>query len=261
MMKNFYIGLMLAISTLITAAACSVKEKRDTCPCRMILDFSEVDVNAYADMRVFVSGEAETLCDEYSVPEGFFPMYEILIPRSDVAVNVYSGEEDCFKRGEGIVIPYGEDCPRIFMHSAIVNASGESVRDTVIMHKNHCVVELYIDNDDDLEYDLRVKGNISGYGRDGSPVKGEFSFIPVPDAECRYMVIIPRQVDESLLLEIDDGTEVLKTVSLGKLIAAGGYDWEASDLEDLTVHIDWAMTSVTVAVSGWDWVYESEIVI
>ena len=63
------------------------------------------------------------------------------------------------------------------------------------------------------------------------------------------------------MLEIDDGTEVLKRFALGEYLVGGGYDWTEDDLEDVKVVIDWSMTAVTLVVQGWDWVREYEIVI
>lgn len=252
---------MLLLSVLLSSVACSVKEQRDGCPCRLVLDFTDVDTLALASLRVSVSDAAGPVYERSSASGDFFPEFGISVPRCEIDVNVYSGEEDCFDPVKGIVIPYGEDCPHIFMHSSSVDARCESVRDTVRMRKNHCIMDLYMDKEEDSAYELCLKGKVSGYGPDGRPVAGDFSFCPSADKGHAYRACLPRQLDSSLMLEIDDGSEVLKTFALGEYIAAGGYDWDAPDLEDLTVHIDWAMTAVTLTVSGWDWVYECEIVI
>lgn len=261
MIKKTYVGLMLLLSVLLSSAACSVKEQRDDCPCRLVLDFTDVDTLALASLRVSVSDAAGPVYERSSASGDFCPEFGISVPRCEIDVNVYSGEEDCFDPGKGIVIPYGEDCPHIFMYSSSVDARCESVRDTVRMRKNHCIMDLYMDKEEDSAYELCLKGKVSGYGPDGRPVAGDFSFCPSADKGHAYRACLPRQLDSSLMLEIDDGSEVLKTFALGEYIAAGGYDWDAPDLEDLTVHIDWAMTAVTLTVSGWDWVYECEIVI
>ena len=63
------------------------------------------------------------------------------------------------------------------------------------------------------------------------------------------------------MLEVNDGTEVLKIFALGEYVVAGGYDWTAEELEDVEVIIDWAQTEVSIQIKGWDWVREYEIVI
>lgn len=263
MMKKSYCALILSLLPwLICLWGCSVKEDRDVCPCDLVLDLSEMDVDRYEKLRVFVADASGPVYQYYSDFTDFWPEYGLLVPRSELTVNVCSGEGECFDDHKGVLIPYGEDCPRIFMYSSVVDARCESVRDTVNLYKNHCVADIYLEKDDaDSRYELCLKGNVCGYGMDGQPMRGEFSYRPAGNPDQGYKVCLPRQLDTSLILEIDDGSEVLKTFALGEYIVAGGYDWNAPDLEDITVHINWTVTSVILTVSGWDWIYECEIVI
>lgn len=263
MIKKYYYSLLNCFLLLMVfLSGCSVKEQREACPCQLVLDLAKIDKDSCNDLRLSVSSADGPIYNQRSVIDEFWPEYTIAVPRSELAVNVYSGEGECFDQTKGIRIPYGEECPRIYMHSSLVDTRYETVRETVEIHKNHCVVDLYLENDAaDSRYELCLKGNVCGYGWDGQPVQGEFSFRPDGDSDRCYRACLPRQLDASLMLEIDDGSEVLKTFSLGEYIVAGGYDWDAQDLEDLTVHINWTLTSVILTVSGWDWIYECEIVI
>lgn len=252
---------LLLVLTVFSVAGCSVKEQRDDCPCRLVLDFSETDTGRMDEMRVVITENDETVYERYSDVEDFLPEHVISVSKNDISLFVCSDDRDCFEADNGIVIPQGQDCPRLHMYCREVNARVETFRDTVQMSRNHCVMTIYMENLSSSEYELCVKGNVNGYGLDGRPRKGNFSFSPARDEDSGYVVSLPRQLDSSLLLEIDDGTEVLKTFALGEYIKAGGYDWTASDLEDFTVHVNWAVTKVSLTVSGWDWVYECEIVI
>lgn len=258
MIKRSYI---MAAMMVTLAAGCSVKESREGCPCRMVMDFTDVDTVAVKDVRLYVDDGKELVCDVELDAGDFFPEYSASVPRTQLYVNVYDGDDGLLEHGKGICIPYGEDCPHLYMHSAVVEADGESFEEKVSLHKNHCMMTLYLDKQDSFAYDLCVKGNVDGYSMDGTPHQGEFSYVLEADASQVYKVVLPRQTDPSLVLEIDDGTEVLKRFALGEYIVAGGYDWDAPDLEDVTVHVDWAVTSVSISVSGWNWVYECEIVI
>ena len=257
-MKRAY---MMAVMLMMFAAGCSVKESRDGCPCRLVMDFTDVDTVAVRDVRLYVDDGQECVCDMELEACDFFPECSFSVPRSRLYVNVYELDGGFLEHGEGIRIPYGEDCPLLYMHSAVVDADGELLEEKVALHKNHCLVTLYLDKQDSFAYDLCVKGNVDGYCMDGTPHQGDFSHVLEADDSQVYKAVLPRQVDPSLVLEIDDGTDVLKRFALGEYIVAGGYDWEALDLEDVTVHVDWAMTTVSISVSGWDWVYECEIVI
>ena len=258
MIKRAYI---MAAMMIMSAAGCSVKESRDGCPCRMVMDFSDVDTVAVRQVRLYVDDRKECVCDMELDAGDFFPEYSASVPRSRMYVNVYEGDSGFLEHGEGIRIPYGMDCPELYMHSAVLETYGEYFEEKINLHKNYCRLTLYLDKQDSFAYDLCVKGNVDGYCMDGTPHQGDFSYVLEADASQVYEVVLPRQIDPSLVLEIDDGSDVLKRFALGEYIVAGGYDWEANDLEDLTVHVDWAMTSVSISVSGWDWVYECEIVI
>jgi hypothetical protein len=106
-----------------------------------------------------------------------------------------------------------------------------------------------------------VRGRVAGYGANGFPINGDF-FYDVEDFSAEaWIMYVPRQTDNSLVLEINDGTAVLKTFALGEYICASGYDWNAADLQDITVGIDYTRTKLTVSIRGWDEVYEFDVVI
>jgi hypothetical protein len=260
MSDNVLCRFLLALS-VFSAAGCTVKEQREDCPCRLVLDFSETDISQMDKIRVNLDNGDLIVCEKYSEAEDFFPEYVISAPREELELMVCSDDKGWFDTAKGIVIPEGQDCPRLYMYSNRVDARSEMFRETVRMHKNHCVMNIYMEGNSSYRYDLCVKGNVNGYGKDGRPRKGDFSYTPSRDEDSGYVVSLPRQSDSSLLLEIDDGTEVLKTFALGEYIKSGGYDWTAPDLEDLTVHVNWAVTTVSITVSAWDWVYECEIII
>ena len=80
-------------------------------------------------------------------------------------------------------------------------------------------------------------------------------------AEDKFTAILPRQMDASLVLEVNDGSETLKNFALGEYVKACGYDWSEDDLKDISVRIDYARTKVVVEVKDWSEVCEFDIVI
>lgn len=252
---------LLKVIPLLILAGCSVKEVRDDCPCRLILDFSETDTLSFRELLAYAVDDVGTVYGAEISAQEFMLEYHLEVMRSRLLVNVCAAAEGRYVPDKGLVIPYGEDCPEIYMHSSDIYAEGEAVRDTVHLHKNHCVLTLTIEKEDSPLYGLCLKGNVNGYGIDGRPSDGVFAYEPLESATREYRAVLPRQKDSSLMLEVDDGTEIVKRFALGELISAGGYDWEAPDLEDLRVHVDWAVTDVVITVQGWGWSYEYEIVI
>ena len=55
--------------------------------------------------------------------------------------------------------------------------------------------------------------------------------------------------------------QVVRTFALGSYIAASGYDWSAPDLEDLTLHVDISVTSVTISTDLWSRTEDIELFI
>lgn len=261
MIKKHLISLGFVLVAASVMMSCSVKEDRNHCPCRLCLDFSGVDTVAVPQVRLYLTTEDAFVENASYRTSTVFPEFVVSVPRTDVYVNVYGSDEGLLQPDKGLVIPYGQDCPRLFSFSSKVDARNEVSRVRVGLHKNHCVMTVVIRKNNELDYGLCIKGNICGYRADGSPMEGRFSYIPSADESGGYSAVLPRQVDSSLMLEVDDSTGVIKEFALGEYISAGGYDWNAEDLEDVEVIIDWAQTSVLLTVQGWDWVKEYEIVI
>ena len=52
---------------------------------------------------------------------------------------------------------------------------------------------------------------------------------------------------------------IVRTFALGSYIAASGYNWTAPDLDDLTLHVDISVTSVTISTDLWSRTEELEV--
>ena len=65
-------------------------------------------------------------------------------------------------------------------------------------------------------------------------------------------VCLPRQRDGSLSLRIlfpDSGD--IRSFPLGEYILQSGYDWNAADLEDIDVEVDFSLTGVSFTIDAW----------
>ena len=47
------------------------------------------------------------------------------------------------------------------------------------------------------------------------------------------------------------GQELMRSFPIGDIIAQSGFDWEAEDLEDIDLTLDYSATQVTFTVNGW----------
>jgi len=246
--------------------SCSIKEKRCNCPCYMMLDFSQVDTMKILSARVQLFApdmDADSFFYTSDLTtEDFRKPLVIEVPRTDIQINVFSGDDGLFSSKGGLVIPEGEDCPPIHMHSALVNTESDTVTDTVRLYKNYCLLSVgMIADGKSKPFDIGVKGNICGYMDNGVPMDGEFLVVSNLPAGERNYVKLPRQTDASLALQILDEGKLVREFALGEYIVSSGYDWTAKDLGDIDVTVDFALAEVVLKINEWEtrYVYGVEI--
>ncbi len=281
-LRGFVLALRIAlpVSCLLAVSGCFVKGDRSGCPCRLVLDFCGVlggDFDGVFgggpggpdfDGKVRESGvEAELVI---TADNGFVLTESldltavekekcVLIPRGRAVVGVWSGAGALSDEG-GFEIPIGSDCPPVYFHASIIDADSELYRESVYMGKSHCVMTVNIKNMDPSPSGIGFMGNISGYGPDGRPLEGDFSYILDSPSLSGNRAILPRQLDDSLKMELVDAFGVSRVFALGEYIADSGYDWGAQDLEDIEIDLDIAMTRITLTFQGWDRTYSYEVV-
>ena len=251
-------GLLL-LGGLLLETACSVREDRIPCPCQLYLDFvgPDIDDGTFAGLMVtamkgFVWKDT---VDVVKVRNG----YTVSVPRTLLHIRSWIGADSCASES-GIVIPYGQDCPKVYMHDSDVKTTGEYIRETVILRKNHCVLTLTTKGEGKLPSHIRLKGNVAGYDAEGQPLNGNFCCLLKEEGlENGYKAVLPRQTDASLMLEVDDGKGNSKAFALGQYIVSSGYDWTSPDLDEVSVTLDYAMTEIRLVVGGWESVYRYDV--
>lgn len=261
----------LLVMALAFGYGCSIKEDRSRCPCSLVLDFSGVDISSGEMMEIRITAPDGFLYYDGDAVSGISytdsgpeprPVYNVTVPKSMLGISVVRGSEGLFSTGAGISIPLGCECPPVFMHYSGLDAFTERREDKVVLHKDHCnVVIRMLAGGADYPFRLTVEGNVCGISPDRSVVPGDFSYDFQPDTEGLAKVRVPRQTDNSLVLAIRDGDEVLREFALGEFIAEAGYDWTADDLEDVEVSIDYAHSEIRVDIAEWSGTFSYEVVI
>ena len=241
-----------AICCLLSCVSCSIKEDRMACPCRLVLDFSGNDTVSVRSARLLVNASEGFCLADTLTCEDFEDKYMVSVPRGEVNVLAWYGCEGSVGRNEGLKIPYGEDCPEVYMDFFDIEAVAEETRHEVRLTKNHCRTTICVKTEEDFPYRLLVKGDIDGYEPDGLPSYGSFMYELELSDSMTGQVTLPRQRDESLLLEVLDGDSVLKVFTLGRYISATGYDWSAENLEDLTLSLDYTHNLIGITIGNWD---------
>lgn len=251
--------VLFGVIVIATFIGCSVKEDRSGCPCVLMLDFSRVDKDRSDSSFLGLLSADGFLHGHVLVNALYGDPYRVDVPKGGIWVNVYSvesGYDDISgmmtRDWAGLMIPSGMECPAVNMFSKYVDASVETVTVPVLLYKNYCTLSIEMVADVPSDFILALEGNVCGYGRDGSPVSGDFRFVPELDGNGCCSVRIPRQVDSSLRLVISDGDGVLREFAVGEYIIASGYDWDTESLEDVDIQIDYAKADVTFVINDWE---------
>ncbi len=258
-MKHMQSKILAGLLGIVLCAGCSVKEDRGGCPCRLVLDFSKVDTASVRAADLMVRSDGFVL-DEKLHAGDFRDYLTFDVPRDRLEVWLSGGTEGLMTDA-GLFIPSGEDCPPVYLHFSEVDAGGETVREEVLMKKNHCVMTINLNNSESDPLGMTVIGNINGYMADGSPSYGEFHYDVPLEGSVGNKAVLPRQVDNSLVVEVCDGMGIVRRFPVGEYIYESGYDWNEPDLKDITLDIDIAVTEVRLVIEGWDVIYEFDVII
>ena len=232
--------------------SCSIKEDRASCPCLLSLDLNDLPVTPVV-LDVTGEGYAHTEIVHADT------VLVLPVPKGNLAVSAVGG---ALAEGDGRVrIPVGEEAPPLYLFYADVPALAERVSVPVQLRKQFCVLELVFSGPPGYgpPFEVEVEGDVEGWLRDGGPAPGAFSHRIRPGDDGKAVLRLPRQGDESLRMHIVFADRAVRTFALGSYMAAAGYDWTAPELEDLTLHVDIAVTSVTLSTDLWSQSEETDV--
>ncbi len=253
---NYRLLLGLAGISFILAS-CSVKEDRGPCPCRLDIDVS--DCVRYTD-KLAVSGwgagKDRLFHDRISLSD-FPDVYSKKIDKGELIICAWSGVKDMSFKNDVLIIPEGCQCDSIRAYRGeVVDAWGETAEDEVFLHKQFATIHFQMDSLslEAGEVLLRVVGNVNGMELPSLlPRKGAFRCFAAPRGCEMQSANVPRQADDSLVLEIYLDGILFQELKIGEMISEAGYSWEREDLEDIYLSIGlFSSMTLTVSISGWD---------
>ena len=242
------------LASLLLLPSCSVKENRAVCPCALALELSGLPVRPVV---LGVAGEGYTFTEVVHADT----VLVLPVPKGELAVSAVGS---ALAEGDGSVrIPEGEEAPPLYLFHADVTTAAEQVTLPMLLHKQFCTLELVFKGPAGYgpPFEVAVEGAYGGWEPDGAPAPGSFSRRHLPGTDGRAALRLPRQGDDSLLMHIVFSDRKVRTFALGSYIAASGYDWSAPDLEDLTLHVDISLTSVTISTDLWSKTEEMDVFI
>ena len=225
---------------------CTVKEDRDSCPGVLVLRTDLVAEEV--DSLFFEVSGPTTFSDVQAAPFG--EEYRYSVDRGEFSLLAGSTATD----GGALTIEYGLECPELWLWRGETELYGEIQSVSPELHKRYCRLTLTaLSSVDPYPYAMAVSGNVCGYSSDGEPVEGDFYVLKSLSSGNSCSVCLPRQIDNSLMLDLMAEDESVRSFAIGEYIGESGYDWEAEDLADITLQVDFAGTSITLSYDNWSY--------
>ena len=193
------------------------------------------------------------------------PLWSVPVPRTKLSVvTVWPPEASSSDKDAVVRIPEGHDCPEVWMYSETMSTDCENRSVEVSLHKNYSELTISVRNSsgDDFPYRMELRGNICGYDLYGNPLPG--LFIAPVESSSRSLygsAKLPRQVDNSLILDIISEDDTHRAFAIGNYIDASGYDWTSPDLKDIEMEIDYSRSLLSFKIGPWQKAVEFEVVI
>lgn len=226
-----------SLSVVLVLESCNaVLENRQDCPCTLSVVME--DVPEYP-VRLYVNGEwaGEALCDT---------TLQVWVERgTEASVLAISG---MYPDEAGLAdIPYGDQCPPVYVFSGMADCRQESGSIRVVMQKHFSTLSLNFGGK--VPFQAEVRGCVKGLAiPEGDPLPGEFHCRLDDDFCCR----LPRQrEDDQLWLDIVLNDGVLRSFPLDAYLRASAFDWEAPDLGDISLQVDLSATEICFARQEW----------
>ena len=229
-----------ALAGLLILFSCSIKENRTLCPCALTLEL--LDLPGPVSVQVVAGDHRAT----YTARQDTVMLVQV--PKGKIRLMAICGAR--LEPEENLEIPFGYECPPVYLYSDLVNTLCDSTRVNLHLNKHFCSLSLSFEGPDGWgePFWAQIRGNVNGLDREGRPTEGDFS--------CRldagFTVRLPRQApEEDLWLDISMPDQVVRSFALGTYMQQAGYDWTAPDLEDLPLKIQLSVTELLLHTGLW----------
>ncbi len=242
--------ILTAVTFAPLLSSCFVKEDRGLCPCWIELDLKNVK-----QKQVRLSGWNGGEVFNVSVkPEEYPDYYETTSPKGELYLSAIWPDSLPVKE-KRILIPSGKQADSVYAYSSRLNTDCETVRDVVRMHKQFTTVHLKMQIPDGFgsyPYRVVIRGNTAGWdAQDFSGIDGLFEYEPELEGLNEFSVRVPRQADKELTAELYSEDEKVDEFRLGEIISQAGFNWNAEELADISLEVNFATLTAVAHISDW----------
>lgn len=265
-----------AVFASLLIASCSVKEDRRACPCILRVDFS--DCQRFPEERLFFQITSEISKEDFkadfsasAIPE----ICDVLVSKGLKAVSAFMGVEGCELAGTKLTALDGRGFDPLFLYKGIVPCWGERASDTVKLRKEFAEIAVEMVDPENRKYPLSIFALSPVKGIDvisSKPVTGEMKvkLLSDKDKACLgewkplqnidttgrsnriFRVIVPRQIDASLVLDIlYENGKLIDSLPIGQMLLDASYNWSAPDLADVFIRSDSYKSKISLIISDW----------
>lgn len=244
--------ILCLIPLVLALCSCSVKEDRSVCPCELSIRPAE-PLRTEGNVLVSVIQEGSVVKQGMLTRQDFESgKCRMTVPRKLSVLTVFTGITDMDAQGGRLLgIRSLHDCDEVYSCMEPADLDREQYDCTVLLHKNFARLDLLVLGMPDGG-ELSVKGSVDGYDLVNlDPNRGAFACAPC-EGLGMWSLRLPRQTDDSLLLEIAFSGVTVYTVPVGKLIAASGYSYDEEDLRDMSVTVDLSGRDAMIRIAGWE---------
>ena len=242
------------------------------CPSFLFFDVADASrLQQYA--RVFATVYAhpeERLMDEAGTSIGYIDdRLFFFTVRGTAAVKGYGlmGQEGLIRNGSEWTVPIGSDYTPLFRFGYLAEVQEESFTVPVEFTKEYAHVTVQYLGAETFEHAggrfpfyITVRGNTCGIDAlTGAPVTGAFACAAEETEAGVFRLILPRQADDQLLLELYGKPGLYPVEGLahsynlgGIMREMGGITWQEKNLPDILIGINFKTTDFRVEVIPWE---------
>lgn len=231
--------------------ACSIREDRSSCPCRL-----ELDLQAFAAFSPNVTvviwegpsaGRDTPGTDKPFIRElskGFFD------------ASVWTGAKSGSLTGSRLELPMEVPPDSLRLHRIRLDCRGETCRIRANPFRQYARITLNVVMKAGETYPCRIRVESDYQGldlRDLHPIPGRHAFSVNSQEEGHFIFDLLRHgTDTNIRLEVWKEEALIASLPFAEWLRAVGYDWEALDLIPVNLSLDYEHRTIRVSIAGWE---------
>lgn len=253
-----------AVLAVLLAGSCSVKEDRTGCPSWVTVNLDEFVVLGETEATLSFASSGKTIArSTVNILPYYGGGFVQTVPRASVKVSVVAGIDNSAIEGDTVRVVKGRTADPLLMSSLTCHPMVDEYPVKAMPHKQYCRVDFvfpHLSSGFDYPFRFRIRTLWSGLDiYSFEPRAGEYEAVVGPNHLGEFFTFLTRQGEGPMTLEVfepDAGSEtegeVQKTIDLGALLDAAGYDWSKEDLDDVALTVDFSRADVGIRVIEWE---------